>query len=397
MFTSFKNAFKKDDKMVYKIPQIILDNLNNTLPDGFEYVQIDNDICTIMPKSKNVNIKADLKCDNIKSIKNAKEVSEYLYRTQQEAEIISDYIELNGVKFKVNDLLKMPLRNSDFSDLSGKLILKPSPFPKPFKLLIGYGEMNIEMEFQRQPYADLHKSLFKSIGKESLIIKYIIDEEAHSMTVNVSINIGKAESTSEIVEISNIYKCFMNGRGRIAGVELKNGFENRTEEDGLDSLIEFWKKVDLLSNKLGILFNPQNNILKRDSQLIDRLYRCLIEDKAFREICNLENIEVVGTKDFDKNQLIEKDGIELQFLQGKVYELFDAEVGVYKLTSWYNIKVKSVELMDKKNFKYRFLIDKDTDKTMFRIVKYFLNKEDAEEYRRNLPRSIADLQKIELI
>ncbi|MFW2487823.1 abortive infection system toxin AbiGii family protein [Clostridium chromiireducens] len=397
MFASFNKAFKQEKETMYKIPEIILENLNDKLSDGFEYVQVGNDMCTIMPKEKEVKIKANLKLKNMDGINNTSEAIEYLYRTQQEVEVSGKCIELNGVKFDINELIKMPLSNKKFDDLNGKLILKPHEFPKPFKLMVGYNDKNIEMLFQRQPYADLHKSLFQSIDRKSLIISYIVDEIANDMTINIHINISEAESVEEIVEISKIYKCFMSGEGKIANIKLNRGFDNLTEEDGLDSLIEFWNKVNLISKELGILFNPINYILKEDVNLVERLYRCLVEDKPYKEIADLENLTVKCSEELDEKQFINKDGIVLQFLEGKTYELLEEKFDIYVLITWCNVIVKDTELIDKENLEYKFIIDMDSDKKMFRVIKYFKNKEVAEKYRESLSRNVIDLENVEII
>ncbi|SFC41882.1 abortive infection system toxin AbiGii family protein [Clostridium uliginosum] len=397
MFANFKKAFKQEEETMYKIPEIILENLNDKLSDRFEYIQVGNDMCTIMSKEKEVEIKAKLKLKNMEGIKNTGEAIEYLYRTQQEVEIAGKSIELDGVKFDINELIKMPLRNKNFNDLNGKLILKPHPFPKPFKLMVGYGDKNIEMLFQRQPYADLHKILFKSIDRKSLVISYIVDEVIGNMIINVSIHIGEAESVEEIVEISRIYKCFMSGEGRIADINLNRGFDNITEKDGLDSLIEFWNKVDLISKELGILFNPKRDILKKDVNLVERLYRCFVKDKPYKEIVDLENLTVKCSTELDKKQFINKDGLVLEIVDPKTYELLEEKFDIYTVTTWCNVMVKDAELVDKKNWEYKFIMDTDSDKKIFRVIKYFKNKEDAEKYREGFSRNVTDLENVELI
>lgn len=266
MFVNFNKAFKKGKEEMYPIPDIILENLNHNLLDGFEYVQIANDMCVINPKDKNIKIKGRFKIENIEinaDIKSAQELMEYLYRTQQKIEVNSNFIEINGVQFNIDEIVKMPLSHKTINDVNGRLILKPPKFPKPFKLRIGYGDKNTEMFFQRQPYPDLHKSLFKSIDKKSLVISYIVDEINRDMTVKVSINIGDVESVEEIVKIAKIYKCFMNGKGRISNIKLNKGFDNPIEKDGLDSMIEFWNEVYLISKELGIKFNPKKRGLAK--------------------------------------------------------------------------------------------------------------------------------------
>ena len=396
MFANFKKAFKKDET-TYKIPQAILECLSDKLPEGFEYVQVDKKTCAVKSKKKKTNIKLKLKLDDKINIKNSKELAEYLYRSQKEVEIDSDIIELDGVQFSVKDLIKMPLSSNELDEKNIKLILKPQPFPKPIPLMIGYGDKNIEMKFQRQPYEDLHKNLFKSIDMKSLVISYMLDEISKSITVNISIKVDEAQSVEEIVIISEVYKCFKNGKGKIANLELNRRFDNVNEENGLDSLIEFWNKVNLLSKKLGILFKPQKEIKKMDVDLVKKLYKSVIENKSYKEFVNIEEIAVTLSEESDNSNLLNKDGIVLEFLSNNEYELLGEKIRLWDFVMWCNLKIKDIVLIDKKKFKYNFVIDTESDNKIFQVVKHFKTMEEAEKYRENLSRKVEDLENIELL
>lgn len=396
MFANFKKAFKKDET-TYKIPQAILESMSDKLPEGFEYVQVARKTCAIKSKNKKTNIKVKLKLDDKVNIKNPQELSEYLYRSQKEVEIDSSIIEFDGFKFSVNDLIKMPFSSNEFDEKNIKLILKPVSFPKPIPLIIGYGDNNIEMNFQRQPYEDLHKSLFKSIDRKSLVISYMLDEVSKGITVNITINIGEAESVEEIVIISEIYKCFKNGKGKISNIELNKGFDNANEESGLDSLIQFWNKVNLLSKELGILFKPQKEIKKSDIDLVEKLYKSFIEKKPYREFINIDEIEVTFSKESDNSGMLNKDGIVLDFTSNNEYKLLGQKLNLLDHVMWCNLKIKDIVLIDKKNYKYKFIIDEESSNKLFQVIRHFKSIEEIEIYRESISRNVNDLENIEIL
>lgn len=395
MFANFKKAFKKDET-TYKIPQAILESMSDNLKEGFEYVQVGKKICAIKSKNKKTNIKVKLKLDDKVNIKTPEELLEYLYRSQKEVEIDSNIIELDGVKFNVNDFIKMPFSSNEFDEKNIKLILKPSP-PKLIPLIVSYGDKNIEMNFQRQPYEDLHKSFFKSIDKKSLIISYMIDEISKSITVNISINIGEAESVEEIVRISQIYKCFMNGKGKIAGFKLDGKFKDSNEEKGLDSSIEFWNKVNLLSKELGILFKPQKEIKKSDINLVEKLYKSFIEKKSYKEFINIDEIGVTLSKESDNSGILNKDGIVLDFISSNEYKLLGQKLNLLDHVMWCNLKIKDIVLIDKKNYKYKFIIDEESSNKIFQVIRHFKSIEEIEIYRESLSRNVNDLEEIDIL
>lgn len=396
MFANFKKAFKKDEK-TYKIPKAILESMSDNLPEGFEYVQVGRKTCAIKSKSKKTNIKVKLKLGDRVNIKTPEELLEYLYRSQKEVEIDSNIIELDNVKFNINDLVKMPFSSDEFDEKNIKLILKPKPFPKPIPLIIGYGDKNIEMNFQRQPYPDLHKSLFKSIDGKSLVISYMIDEISKSITVNITINIGEAKSVEEITIISEIYKCFKMGKSKIADIKLNRGFDNANEESGLDSSIQFWNKVNLLSKELGILFNPQKEIKKSDINLVEKLYKSFIEKKPYKEFINIDGIEVTCSRELDNSSMLNKDGIVLDFTSNNEYKLLGQKLNLFDYVMWCNLKIKDIVLIDKKNYKYKFIIDEKSSNKIFQVIRHFKSIEEIEIYRESLSRNVNDLEKIEIL
>ena len=114
LFSNFKNAFKKEKNTLYEIPRVLLDKLNNQLPDGFEYFQIDNNLCTIKPVNTTHKIALKLQFDNPLQLNDTKQILQYLYRTQKSAEVISNTIELDDHQVSIDMLFQQPLTKENF-------------------------------------------------------------------------------------------------------------------------------------------------------------------------------------------------------------------------------------------------------------------------------------------
>ena len=218
MFVSFNKAFDKK-KSMDKIPEPIIKALSEELPSGFKYVQMDKDTCCLIPEGEEINFSFDFIKDNEFNAKTPDELMEYLYRTQKQLRIKSNTIEINGNKLNVSDLIKLPLKNVEIDHST--IIIEPKAFPKPFELPIEYEDGKyISVKIQRQPLADLKKSLFKSIDMESMEVSYIIDEINHSMSMDLKIRLDKAETVEEILKISKIYDRFKKGKVVIGNNEI---------------------------------------------------------------------------------------------------------------------------------------------------------------------------------
>ena len=117
---------------------------------------------------------------------------------------------INGNELMLSEFVTNPFRDGTFEESTAKFVVMPKPFPDPFPLQIEYKEEDISKTFQvrRQPLADMHKSLFKSVNNDVLEIKYTIDEVTNTLKFNVHMDFAKAVSVKEIIEASQLYKAF---------------------------------------------------------------------------------------------------------------------------------------------------------------------------------------------
>ena len=184
---------------------------------GLKYVQVDDEYCAVAPEQGNLTIKLkELKMNMPEGFQpqTPDELMEFLYRSQQTLETNSDTVAINGNELMLSEFVTNPFRDGTFEESTAKFVVMPKPFPDPFPLQIEYKEEDISKTFQvrRQPLADMHKSLFKSVNNDVLEIKYTIDEVTNTLKFNVHMDFAKAVSVKEIIEASQLYKAFYKGK-----------------------------------------------------------------------------------------------------------------------------------------------------------------------------------------
>lgn len=176
MFADFNKAFFKENAIEAKIPREVLKSLSENLPDGFEYTELDHGLAGIIPQDSNIEL-SGLKLDWTDSVfdgfkpSNLNEAMEYLYRTQRKYEIEltdEDSIIINGVSFKVGKIIEMPFEEKE--KRAYKFTIIPQPFQPPFEVRLEGNGVIKKFYVERQPYADMNKSLFKNINSPAFEI-----------------------------------------------------------------------------------------------------------------------------------------------------------------------------------------------------------------------------------
>lgn len=395
MFVNFNRAFNNNKREV-KIPEVILQYMSDKLPEGLQYVQIDRDTCGIMSKDNELSITVPIEVpSNIKLNDNTK-LMEYLYRTQTELEIKSEYIKINGNRIKVSEMFIRPLAKNDFE--GGCFVIRPEPFPGPIKLTVGCQEFNIEFEFERQPYANMNKMLFKSINNNIVEISYIIDEIKMSLSVNIKLHLSNAVSAEEVVYAYKIYKAFKSGTATLGNMEINTKSNDTNDEiyKNIDGIIEFWNRVDELGKNFKVLFKPKQNLNQEDYLYVQKLYKSLIEDKTYKEFATLNNILVTLSEEDNDDKLI-PEFQSIQYIEQVNLELMNVNLDIWSVITWFDIKVIEKELIDSKKNLFKLSIGTTTDKGMYKVVKHFKTKEEAIAYRENISNEIENLTSSEVI
>lgn len=386
MFVSFNKAFDKK-KSMDKIPEPIIKALSEELPSGFKYVQMDKDTCCLIPEGEEINFSFDFIKDNEFNAKTPDELMEYLYRTQKQLRIKSNTIEINGNKLNVSDLIKLPLKNVEIDHST--IIIEPKAFPKPFELPIEYEDGKyISVKIQRQPLADLKKSLFKSIDMESMEVSYIIDEINHSMSMDLKIRLDKAETVEEILKISKIYDRFKKGKVVIGNNEINGCIKEKDYDNNFAELIDFWEKVNALSGFLGIVIKPKVNILNEDVEIVKALYNSFIENTDFKKNINTKKFTLSFKDEIKTDEINYKDEMAFQFEEYKEYSILETPLELYCVITLSNFKINNITLQDKVDlFKYDMEVEAVTEEGVIKSVRFFTDKREVKSYREKINNS----------
>lgn len=386
MFVSFNKAFDKK-KSMDKIPEPIIKALSEELPSGFKYVQMDKDTCCLIPEGEEINFSFDFIKDNEFNAKTPDELMEYLYRTQKQLRIKSNTIEINGNKLNVSDLIKLPLKNVEIDHST--IIIEPKAFPKPFELPIEYEDGKyISVKIQRQPLADLKKSLFKSIDMESMEVSYIIDEINHSMSMDLKIRLDKAETVEEILKISKIYDRFKKGKVVIGNNEINGCIKEKDYDNNFAELIDFWEKVNALSGFFGIVIKPKVNILNEDVEIVKALYNSFIENTDFKKNINTKKFTLSFKDEIKTDEINYKDEMAFQFAEYKEYSILETPLELYCVITLSNFKINNITLQDKVDlFKYDMEVEAVTEEGIIKSVRFFTDKREVKSYREKINNS----------
>ena len=180
MFTNFNNIFKNNNSN--KIPNEIMHIINNELPKEFEYKEIEDGICSIVPQNGGpMHVKSKIKLPDIpnqikKQIHTFYDLYDYLYRSQKCCEIMPDIdgnVEINGIKISLNSMVR-DVKNG-ISNM--KVELLPPAFPPPVSVEVKAGKIIRKFTFSRQPIDSLDKVYIKSIEEKPICIEMYIDSE----------------------------------------------------------------------------------------------------------------------------------------------------------------------------------------------------------------------------
>ncbi|PER23698.1 abortive phage resistance protein [Bacillus cereus] len=397
MFADFKKSFKRDESAT-KIPHAILASMSDNLPLGLKYAQVDKEYCTVVPEEGNISFKFDklkMKIPKEIQIESQEELLEFAYRTQQIIETDTNVVTINGKQIKMSQFMKSPYKEG-FDEDKCKFILKPEPFGEPFPLKIEYEEENIAKSFliKRQPLADMHKSLFKSIDDGGLEITYTIDEEKSNLNFNVHIDILKAERVEEIIEAFKIYKAFIEGKIKVGGLRL-NSVPIEKEKVAAMTALEYWEKVQAIADKLNIQFNPKKDIDIEGEQWIDKLYRTLIETRPYKESSDIDRFVTTIEMDVDGQDLMGKGAMVFQYTHEEKIELYGVQIQLYSAVALFNCEIEEIAPIQKPVNKYEFKIVPADEKGISKAAIHFSKKNDIIEFYKNPKEVLIELSKAE--
>ncbi|WP_226795900.1 abortive infection system toxin AbiGii family protein [Bacillus sp. B3-WWTP-C-10-D-3] len=380
MFTNFKKAFEKDESKVHKIPQAILDALSDNLPKGLKYEQFEANLCRLVPE-ENKEFKLGFPNLNIDipegiEIHSVDKLNDFLYRTQQEVKVTDEIIYINGEERPVTDLLKSPFNKSGQSEF----VFVPAPFPAPIPVVISHEREQIQKVFnmQRQPFANMSKSLFKSTESGPLEISFILDETDMSLTFNIKISISKAQTVLEIVESAKLYMGFLEGDIKFSE-SLIPPISNEAEQTAVTKALEYWEKVLAISNKLNVVFNPKEKIDDEELSWISKLYRTLIEKKPYKIRVREGEFFTEFSNPIDSREFPSDEPMVFQYTQKEIIKIYGVKIEVHSVEAYINCKFVDFRLLEGEKYKYAFKVEAASNQGLYQSAMHFISNEELEQ------------------
>lgn len=388
MFTSFKTAFKDAPLYETEIPPPILKMLNESLPKGFKYVNIENGFCRIDTEGEFAIGSGNIVLpDSAKKILTENYTMEilwtYLYNSQQKVEILpdknGDYL-VDGEKIKASELVKAPLKNNIKCDCT-RLYLIPPEFPEPHELEIGTKNEKRKFKFSRQPHESISEIKFSTADEGTLEISYIVNYPIINFTFKVSEK--KAQDIKDIIFANKVFNAFLSGEGYINNTKIQIKDTQSTNLVSKEAM-SFWETVYQLERILNVKFNPKFDITVGLVNKVKLLQRCFIEKIPYKAYETYENVAGTGYNEYSKIEDLTGKEVYFEMTQENSIELFGVQLKLLQLTGIFNAVVKSQQMLnDKQKGEYCIELKSKNNSKMYSGNMLFITKKDLSKFKKN--------------
>lgn len=394
MFADFKKAFFKKNEAEKKIPSEVLNSLNEKLPTGFEYIDLGDGAVGLTVEGAqpdisglNLRIPKELK----KVIKNYplftfKELLELIYRAQMKIEILpteNESIKINGHAMKFDDIVKYPI--DDLKISANKSFLIPQPFQPAFYVSIEGIGIRKEIQVQRQPLADMDKSIFKSIKPAVFELSYILDEKKESITFKCRLNGDQAVTVKDLLEGMKLYYSFLMGEFKLAGMPLsKMILDNKVdteEEEVFKETITLWEKVHSLEQAIKVRFKPQSDIDNNSMYWIEKLYKSIILNEPYKLYVTINELSIQTTEVIKSEDFLSNEGLMFYFINSEEIEVLDTRFTIHSVNAIFDFKV--IDFKDKFNSNKEYILEVKpiNENGIYQSFLHFFSEEEALSYK----------------
>lgn len=389
MFVDFNRVFKGKPQSQLAVPPALIEYLNRSLPEGVKYVADETGNCVITGTDNSFTLggfSLDLTAEQKKILGKHytdKDVYEYSYNAQQpiRLSLIKDgYVLLNGQEFPVKEMAYNPL--ASIKCVSGSFWLSPPRLPDPFEIKVGCDKYERTLKVSRVPNNSISIWAFESEKEEPLCLKYFADRKTQRMTLNISLNLGRAKSVKDIVESTSIYNAYLEGKGTLLGQKLNSiSCADNGKKFNSNSIL-FWEKVLKIEEYLEVSFiPPKDDVDFHTACVIEQLYQNLIHKIPVRNNQKINYID--GEWDFNDigNDMSESIGKPFFFEFEAVSELdlFGVKIEVPSLICIFDALLQDCI---RKGEKQRLVLaDESEEKERYTSTMCFKTEEELAKYK----------------
>lgn len=197
-------------------------------------------------------------------------------------------------------------RGTSFEHIASKnteFFLQPRPFPSPYELEFSGNGHTRTLTMQRQPLADLNKTLIKNIDDDALQVSMTVIEDTETLQFFFNFNLQKVDTIDEVLSVLLVYQAFIQGDGQVIGMNLPSAPISDVEKETLNDLLTFWSKMSNVEKKLGVQFPLDLPLSDEEDIWLMKLYASFVKEEPFRENIKYTSISFDPPENIDKERL----------------------------------------------------------------------------------------------
>lgn len=355
MFVDFNQTFKGKPLSETKVPDLVVNKLSESLPEGVKYVADKNGTVRIVSETGEISLGGfDVKLpEDFKAVlgQNAtqNDLLQLSYNAQRPIEMELShpgYIKVNGKEIPFERLHYDIFHKTELVD--NKLLAYPAKFPEPFEISVSTGDDKYVriLRMSRKPLLSLTEICFQSEVDQPFQMEFLSSvNNAKSGTVTIKMELKFANSIREMVEGVFIYNDFVDGKAKMDG----HPFEYDTSKVEMRKYdltsAEFWEKVLQIEECLGLHFAPPDGDTDFGAMCdVEFLYRNLICNTPIRQ--NQKLTSVTGRYQHFDDEVIEKakEGkFYFQYQAQYSFDLFGVRLKLPAVCGLFNAAVKDME------------------------------------------------------
>lgn len=364
MPASFRKTFGKDSAKTAAFPTLVLEKLNEALPQGTRYHVLENgDVCIGPAENEPITLGgfAPVTTSEMETAigpdPTPEKVLNYSYNAQKPVRLIlahPGFITVNGVEISANRFMMSAAHEIRLD--KGSFVAIPSPFPGPHMIEISGEGAHMELSVRRVPSEIANVEMFESNHEAPLTLKYSICESSDAdgktsaaARFTLSANPDKCASLSDVVDMLSIFEAASKGTCTIAGV-MAGVMADRSENGGRRVAgkreLQLLRKALAIEKELDVSFDPRKIILDNESaKVIEELHIGLIKKKPIKTALSDASLQLddEAYKTFGKTIQNDDSKFAFTFSRPASYNLFGKAIELESINGIFELKAQKIE------------------------------------------------------
>lgn len=390
--------FDKTFKEKKGISSSVIDSISEReLPCNFKYKEDENakGLFIATPedgiKTLFLNI-SKLEFDGEK-FESEEELAEYLYRTQKEFEYTEDYLIINGEKIPRDKWFVDPLNKYNMN--SSKVTIIPNKFPELTNMIFKDRISNKEYVFNiaRMPTKEKDIILIESNNNNLIKIFYKVNEKTKDFTFKITVKTNNISTIEDVKYLADFYIAMFNENLELIGCGIIKG---ECKNEKIKEFFEFWNKVYELVRYTGIKFEFKDNVNVQESELIEKLYRCIILENNYKEFSEVQFFEMVNEENRKKyyEDLFQNNFGAFSYKEYENVNILGKQVKINYIVVWFDLMFEKLEeKQEDDKFLYKIYVKSRKNKKMFKVERMFLDERSADNYHKYVLSHLNDIYK----